>query len=117
MLHDMVRGRPTGRLKSLVKPEIIIMRLQLVSVEKQSTHPWVDTPLFWCVGGFIIRLLLCYCGYPEKGVDHVLCVCVCFLCVLTFQTKYRRRAHNLVINRHSLCFETMSSVTICKSQL
>lgn len=36
LICDSARGRPTGRLKSLVMPEIIIMSLQLVSVEKQS---------------------------------------------------------------------------------
>lgn len=44
LICDSVRGRPTGRLKSLVVPEIIIMSLQLVSVEGQSMQRWVDTP-------------------------------------------------------------------------
>lgn len=40
---DLVRGWPTGRLKSLVVPEIIIMSLQLVSVQEQSMQRQVDT--------------------------------------------------------------------------
>lgn len=44
LICDSVRRRPTGRLKSLVMPEIIIMSLQLVSVEKQSMQHQVDTP-------------------------------------------------------------------------
>ena len=43
LICDWVRGRPTGRLKSLVMPEIIIMSLQLVSVEEQSTQRQVGT--------------------------------------------------------------------------
>lgn len=43
VICDSVRGRPSGRLKSLVMPEIIIMSLQLVSVEEQSMQRQVDT--------------------------------------------------------------------------
>lgn len=43
LICDLVRGRPTGRLKSLVMPEIIIMSLQLVSVEEQSMQRQADT--------------------------------------------------------------------------
>lgn len=43
LICDSVRGRPTGRLKSLVMPEIIIMSLQLVSVEEQSMQRQVAT--------------------------------------------------------------------------
>lgn len=43
LICDSVWGRPAGRLKSLVMPEIIIMSLQLVSVEEQSTRRQVDT--------------------------------------------------------------------------
>lgn len=43
VICDCVRGRPAGRLKSLVMPEIIIMSLQLVSVEEQSMQRQVDT--------------------------------------------------------------------------
>lgn len=44
LICDSARGRPTSRLKSLVVPEIIIMSLQLVSVEEQSMQHQVDTP-------------------------------------------------------------------------
>lgn len=43
LICDLVRGWPTGRLKSLVVPEIIIMSLQLVSVQEQSMQRQVDT--------------------------------------------------------------------------
>lgn len=43
LICDLVRGWPTGRLKSLVVPEIIIMSLQLVSVQEQSVQCQVDT--------------------------------------------------------------------------
>lgn len=43
LICDLVRGRTTGRLKSLVMPEIIIMSLQLVSVEEQSMQRQADT--------------------------------------------------------------------------
>lgn len=51
LICDLVRGRPTGRLKSLVMPEIIIMSLQLVSVEEQSMQRQADTqPAAYAVG-------------------------------------------------------------------
>lgn len=43
VICDSARGRPSGRLKSLVMPEIIIMSLQLVSAEEQSTQCQADT--------------------------------------------------------------------------
>ena len=43
LICDSVRGRPPGRLKSLVMPEIIIMSLQLVSVQEHSMQRQVDT--------------------------------------------------------------------------
>ena len=43
LICDSVRGWTAGRLKSLVVPEIIIMSLELVSVEEQSMRRQVDT--------------------------------------------------------------------------
>lgn len=48
LICDLLRGWPTGRLKSLVMPGIIIMSLQLVSVEEQSTQHQVDTQQLVC---------------------------------------------------------------------
>lgn len=45
-------GRPTRGLKSLVMPEIIIMSLQLVSVEEQSMQCQVDTQRLACAVRF-----------------------------------------------------------------
>lgn len=52
LICDLLRGRPTGRLKSLVMPEIIIMSLQLVSVEEQSMQCQVDTQIPASAVGF-----------------------------------------------------------------
>lgn len=43
LICDSVRGQPIGRLKSHVKSEIIIMSLQLVSVEEQSMQHQTHT--------------------------------------------------------------------------
>lgn len=59
LICDSVRGRPTGRLKSLVMPEIIIMSLQLVSVEEQSMQRQVDT----LTPAYAARLCVSFCIY------------------------------------------------------
>lgn len=59
LICDLVRGRPTGRLKSLVMPEIIIMSLQLVSVEEQSMQRQVDT----LQQAYAVRFGVSFCIY------------------------------------------------------
>ena len=65
LICDSLRGRPTGRLKSLVMPEIIIMSLQLVSVEEQSMQCQVDTQLLANAAGFCEQFYIYSCVFQS----------------------------------------------------
>lgn len=72
LICDSARGRPTGRLKSLVMPEIIIMSLQLVSVEKQSMRHQVRAITAACA----VRL----CTYSRGSFENTSAFMCMFVC-------------------------------------
>lgn len=88
LICDSVRGRPTGRLKSLVMPEIIIMSLQLVNAEKQSMRRQVDTPQ----SGYAGRFCMQFCVYRRVFPEWIIwkCVRVCVRLYLPVSVRFGR---------------------------